>query len=171
MAKVPGLVVGVACITAILFLLSAMFLLSSIIIWLSVEFSGPLPHILGFVVGILSLFDAFTAILMIGVSHMRKSLGFIFMIMSVITLLATVALLVPYILSFTAFCSDCDQTELTQECVEACNDECCFTNLSMPLAIIFIACSGVALLSSLLGFSVAVPYIWYAYTGRTSKQN
>ncbi len=171
MAKVPGLVVGLACITTILFLLAAMFLLSSIIIWLSIDFSGPLPHILGFVLGILSLLDALTAILMIGVSQMRKSLGFIFLIMSVVSLLASIALLVPYILSFTTFCNDCTEIELTQECVDACNDECCFMNYSMPLAIIFITCSGVTLLSSLLGFSVAVPYIWYAYTGHGSKQN
>lgn len=171
MAKVPAFVVGLACITTIAFLISAMFLLSSIIVWLSVDFSGPLPHILGFVIGVLSLLDAFTAILMMGFSQMRKSLGFIFMIMTVITVLASVALLVPYILSFTTFCSDCVEMELTQECVDACDDECCFKNFSMPLAIIFISCSGVTLVSSLLGFSVAVPYIWYAYTGHTSKQN
>lgn len=171
MAKVPVLVVGLACIAAILFLLSSMFLLSSIITWLSLEFSGPLPHIVGFVIGILSLFDAFIAILMIGISHMRKSLGFIFMIMSVITLLTSIGLLVPYILSFTAFCNECNQIEQTSECVDTCSDECCFTDLSMPLAITFITCSCVALFSSLLGLSVSVPYIWYTFTRHTSKQH
>ena len=170
MAKVPVLVVVMACTTGVLFLLSSMFLLSSIIVWLSLEFSGPLPHILGFVVGVISLLDAFIAILMIGIPHLRKTLGFVFLIASVVSLFASIALLVPFILSFTTFCGDCTQMEHTLECVQACNDECCFTNLSLPLAIVFIVFTAITLLSSLAGIAVAVPYIWYAYNAPDNKQ-
>lgn len=170
MAKVPGLVVGVTCITGVLFLLSSMFLLSSIITWLSVEFSGPLPHILGFVLGMLSLLNAFISILLIGISHWSKTLGFVYLLACVVSLLASIGLLIPFILSFLSFCGDCTQTELTFECIQACNDECCFTNLSMPLAIIFIVFSAISLLSSLAGIAAAVPYIWYAYSESDTKQ-
>jgi len=171
MAKVPRLVVCIACITAILFLLSSMCLLSSIIVWLSVDFTGPLPYILGFLVGVLSLFVSFIGILMIGVSHMRKILGYFFLLMSIVTLIASAAVLVPFILSFTTFCTECEQAEQTVECVQACDDECCFTYLSFPLAVTFIAVAGVAVLSSLLGITVSLPYIWFAHTGHTSKKH
>ena len=53
--------------------------------------------------------------------------------------------------------------------MESCNDECCFTDLSMPLAIIFIVFTAVTLLSSMVGVGVAVPYLWYAYVSSASK--
>ena len=169
-SKIPVPVAILASLVSLLYLISAMVLLSSIIAWLSVDFSGPLPHALGFAVGVLSLLGALIGILMVGIPHLRRTFGFIFLATTVVTLFACIGLIVPFIISFASFCQDCDQEERTRECLNSCDDECCFTDVSMPLAIIFIAFTGTALFTSILGTIIAVPYIWYGGQNTGSRK-
>ena len=162
--KVPVAVVVLASIVAGFYLISSMMLLSSIIAWLSLNFSSAvLPSALAFVIGFLSLVGSFLAILMVGISHLRRILGFVFLALTIITLLACIGLLTPYAIDFQTFCNDCSRlyTEHTIQCVENCNDECCFTDMSMPLVLIFITFSAVSLLTSIVGIGVAVAHLFF----------
>lgn len=162
--KVPVAVVVLASIVAGFYLISSMMLLSSIIAWLSLDFSSAvLPSALAFVIGFLSLVGSFLAILMVGISHLRRILGFVFLALTIITLLACIGLLTPYAIDFQTFCNDCSRlyTEHTIQCVENCNDECCFTDMSMPLVLIFITFSAVSLLTSIVGIGVAVAHLFF----------
>ena len=156
----PATLVCAASLTVAFYLLSSMVLLSTAIAWLSVNFSGPLPHLLGFAVGVLSLLDAIVLLFLIGLKHLRQTLGFIFLILAVITLLVSIALLVPFIIAFVNFCEDCNETEQTQVCVDLCNNECCFRDMSRPILLVFITFSALALFSSLLGMLVSASYLW-----------
>jgi len=169
--KVPILIVVFASTVAAFYLISAMVLLSSIIAWLSLEFSPLLPSALAFVIGLLSLLSSFLAILMVGISHLRRILGFVFLALTVVTLLASIGLLTPYAIQFQTFCNDCDQVEHTIQCVDNCNDECCFTEMSMPLALIFITFSAVSLLTSVAGIAVATAHLFFSRMSDDVKQH
>ena len=162
----PFALVCIATLNVALFLISSMVLLSTIITWLSIKFSGPLPHILGFAIGILSLIDAIVLLFLIGVRNLRQTMGFLSLISTVITLLASVALLIPFLIYFTNFCEDCTQEEQTQDCVDSCFYECCFRDMSRPILIVFIAFSALALFSSIVGVLVSVSYLC---TGRRKQ--
>ena len=162
----PLALVCIATLNVALFLVSSMVLLSTIITWLSIEFSGPLPHLLGFAIGILSLIDAVVLLLLMGLSNLRKTMGFLSLILTVVTLLASIALLIPFLIYFTNFCEDCTQEEQTQDCVDSCVYECCFKDMSRPILIVFIAFSALALFSSIVGVLVSVSYLC---TGRRKQ--
>ena len=151
--------VCIAILTVAFYLISSMVLLSTIITWISVEFTGPLPHLLGFAIGILSLIDAVALLLLIGLKNMRQTLGFLSLILTVVTLLVLIALLIPFLISFANFCEDCTQEERTVDCVESCFDECCFRDMSRPILIVFVAFSALALFSSILGILVSASYL------------
>lgn len=172
MARVPTVVVIVACLMSAIFLLSAMVLLSCIIAWLSLEFSGPIPHALGFILGILALVNSVLSIVMIGVARIRRSLAFIFLITSAISLLAGIALFIPWMLVYATFCEECDETEQTIDCLnaESCPDECCFSQTSRPLALIFVVFSALVLLASIVGVTIAVPYMRYSSSEDSSMK-
>lgn len=155
----PIALVCTATLTVGFYLISSMVLLSTIITWISVAFSGPLPHLLGFALGLLSLIDAIALLLLIGVKNLRQTLGFISLIVTVVTLLVSIALLIPFLISFANFCEDCTQEEQTIDCVDSCNDECCFRDMSRPILIVFLAFSALALFSSILGVLVSASYL------------
>lgn len=155
----PFLLVCSAAIDVTLFLLSSMILLSTIITWLSVEFSGPLPHLLGFIIGILSFVCAIAFLLLIGLKQYRQTFGFISLILTVVTFLASIALLIPLLITFSSFCEDCTALEQTQDCVDTCIYECCFRDMSRPILIVLIASSLLATLSCLLGLVVSLSYL------------
>ena len=162
----PLSLVCIAILNVALFLVSSMVLLSTIITWLSVKFSGPLPHLLGFAIGVLSLVDAVVLLLLIGLKNLRQTMGFLSLILTVVTLLTSIALLIPFLVYFTNFCEDCTQEEQTQDCVASCSFECCFKDMSRPILIVFIAFSGLALFSSIVGALVSVSYLC---TGRRKQ--
>ena len=155
----PVALVCTATLTVAFYVVSSMVLLSTIITWISVEFSGPLPHLLGFAIGILSLIDAIALLLLIGLKNLRQTLGFISLILTVVTLLVSIALLIPFLISFANFCEDCTQEEQTMDCVNMCFGECCFRDMSRPILIVFIAFSALALFSSILGILVSASYL------------
>ena len=159
----PLALVCTATLTVALYLVSSMVLLSTIIAWISVDFSGPLPHLLGFAVGILSLIDVIALLLLIGLKNLRQTLGFLTLILTVITLLVSIALLIPFLISFANFCEDCDLEEKTMDCVDLCYDECCFRDMSRLISIVFIAFSALALFSSILGVLVSVSYLRFSH--------
>lgn len=155
-----AVLVCIATLTVAFYVISSMVLLSTIITWISVKFSGPLPHLLGFAVGILSLIDAVALLLLIGLKSLRQTLGFLTLILTVVTLLVSIALLIPFLISFVSFCEDCTQEEETMDCVNSCFGECCFRDMSRPILIVFIAFSALALFSSILGVFVSASYLW-----------
>ena len=145
--------------------------LSSIIAWISVDFSGPLPHAIGFVLGVLSLVNAIIMIIMIGgASRIRKILAFLLLITSAVTLLTSTVLFIMWITSFLNFCDNCLEPELTYSCVDACNDECCFRDISRPLALVFILFSALTVLCSLAGIGIAVSCIRFVNESNPSKK-
>ncbi len=162
MAKVPTAVVITTALLSVVFLLGSMVLLSAVIVWLSLNFSGPIPHALGFILGVLALVNSVLSILMVGVAKIRKVLAFVFLIASGISLLASIALLIPWAVEYASFCEECEEVEQTMSCLDACEDECCFRASSKPLAIIFVAFSALILAASLVGVIIAVPYLKYS---------
>ncbi len=170
MAKVPLPVLIATSILAVVFLLSSMVLLSSIIAWLSVDFSGPLPHVLGFLLGILSLVDTVAAILLVGIARIRKTLGYVFAAMCAVTLVASIALFIPWIIAYGSFCNDCTEQEQTLRCVDECDDECCFTESSRPIAVIFIVFSVLTMLCGFIGVGISIPYMRYSKDSNVSSK-
>ena len=164
--KLPIPVVVLAAMVATLYLISSMGLFSSIIAWISLEFVVDYAGPLAFVIGTLSLAAAIVAILMVGISRLRQALLLLFVILAVITVLASLGLGVLFGLYYIGdeddfiggdICDDCEQLGMeTQECVDSCNDECCFTDMSGPLAIVFLAFTATALIASILGLIIAV---------------
>lgn len=170
MANIPIAVIIVTCLIAAIFILNSMFLLSSIIAWISVEFSGPIPHALGFILGILSLINAILSILMVGVERIKKSVALVFISTCIITFLASIGLFVPWVISYASFCQECSEPQQTFTCINECNDECCFMDTSRPLAIIFIVFSALTLLCSIVGICVAVPFLLYTSSAYSKKR-
>lgn len=161
--------VVLAIIIAIVYLLSSMALLSSIIAWISVDFSLELPCALSFAVGTLSLVASFLAVLMVEVARLKRTLGFLFLLVAVVVVMVGVGLVVPFVLSYLdgderiigRVCSECeDLGRATPRCVELCNDECCFLNLSEPLILVFVAATGAAIVNSVLGLALGLVHVY-----------
>lgn len=170
-AKTPVCIVVLAAIVSTLYLISAMGLLSSIIAWLSLEFTADLPGALSFTVGVLALGAGLTAILMVGISRLRKCLGLLFLLLAIIVILAGVGLLTPFTINYIdtgddaigQICDDCEQLGMaTIECVQLCKDECCFTDMSGPLSIVILAFTATALAASVIGLGVVVAHLYFA---------
>ena len=158
---------------ALLYSVCSMGLLTCIIAWLSLEFSTILPSILAFVLGLLTLLAAFVAVLMTGFAQLSRVFGWLFLIMTVLIIMASVGLVVPFGLQYGtagstdmigAICDDCEQQGMkTVECVELCQDECCFTDWSAPLSLGFIVLSGLAFFTGLAGIPAGLAHLCYAY--------
>ena len=178
-SKIPTVVIVLAGIIATIYLICSMTLLSSIIAWLSLEFSIELPCALSFVIGTLSLLGGILAILMVGISRLRRVLGLVFLIVAVIVVMAGVGLVVPFALTYLGgderligqICNDCNELgRATQQCVDLCNDECCFVNMSEPLILVFVAATGTAVVNSIVGLAVGVVHL-YITPWSSSKQH
>ena len=141
------------------YLLCAMVLLSSIIAWISIDFSGPLPHITCFVLGVLSLITAISTILMMGMDQLQKAVTMVTMICNIVTLVAGICLFVPLVLAYGSFCEDCMEAEKTQACIDACQDECCFFDSSRPLALVMMVCSVLVILAAGVGVVCSALYL------------
>ena len=107
-----------------------------------------------------------------GVTHFRRTLGFVFLLLTVGLILTNVGLLVSFIFIYSGgdssligeIYSDCDGLgERTQSCVDECNDECCFTDMSEPLAAVLIAFTGISLITSVIGLETAVAHLFFAF--------
>lgn len=149
-----------------------MVLFSSIVAWISLDFSNSLAAPLALVVGLLSILAAFVGILMTGVTRISRCLGFTFLLLTVALILTSIGLLVPFILLNNGgnqsligeYCDECDQFgKRTQTCVDDCDDECCFTNLSEPLATLLIASAGLSLIASVIGLGSAIAHLFFAF--------
>ena len=172
MAKISMPVVFTTYLVAASFLLSAMALLSSIIAWLSLEFSAPIPHALGFILGILSLVNAVLIILMQGIDKWQRTLALVAMLTSAISLLASVALFIPWVIVYVNFCENCEEEPQTMSCLNSCEqDECCFPDAGRPLAILFLAFSALVILTSLVSVVVTVLYVRHEDSdGKSAKK-
>ena len=157
---------------SILYLFCSMALLSAAVAWVSLQFTPTLIAPLAFGVGILSLLAAIIGILMEGVPRVTRCLGFTFLILTIALILISIALLVPFVLLYNGgsdsligeYCVNCDQFgSKTQTCVDNCDDECCFTDLSEPLATVLIAAGGIALLNSIVGLGTAIAHLFFAF--------
>lgn len=178
--KLPAVVVVFAAIAATLYLLCAMALLSSIIAWISLEFDLEYAAPLAFTVGLLSLAAGIVAILMVGISRLKQLFGFIFLMLTVLIMLTSIGLGVLFGLEYIGdkddlvsgnVCDDCDHQGMdTQLCVDQCSDECCFTDKSDPLAIIFLAGAGTALIASVVGLGVVVLHLYFAFRSGVPKR-
>lgn len=151
-----------------LHLLCSMGLLSAIIIWLSLEFTAPLPSTLAFIIGIPCLGCTVAAILMFGVPRKEAFFAVIFIVLSTFIVLAGVSILGPFINLYTHeqpdligdFCNDCMFTgNRTESCIDSCHDECCFTNYSAPLVTVFIAFTSTALAVSVAAVLIGIVYL------------
>ena len=171
-SKIPLPIVFLVGLVATVYLLCSMALFSSIIAWIALDFSSNIAAPLAFVVGFLSLLGAVIGILMEGVTRIRRCLGFTFLILAVAIILTSIGLLIPFILLYNGgnssfigeFCDDCEQFgKRTQACVDICDDECCFTDMSEPLAIVLVAASGLSLVASVIGLGTSVAHLFFAF--------
>ena len=169
LSKVP---LPLVFLVSTLYLLCSMALLSTAIAWISLQFTPTLVAPLAFSVGFLSLMAAVIGILMEGVPRVTRFLGFTFLVLTVALILVSIGLLVPFILLYNGgnesligeYCDDCEQFGMrTQTCVDNCDDECCFTELSEPLAIVVIAAGGTSLLNSIVGLGTAIAHLFFAF--------
>ena len=149
-------------------LVCAMVLFSSIIVWLSLEFTAPLPSALAFVVGIPCLLSSVTAILMLGVRRHNSIFGTIFLILAVVIIIAGVSILVPFTLDYNHdqldllgdICIDCGYVgNQTMTCKDSCLDECCFTQYSAPLTRIFLLSTLIALAVSIIAIITGIAHL------------
>ena len=171
-SKIPLPVIVLVALVSTIYLICAMVLFSSTVAWISLDFGTSLVAPLAIVTGVFSLAAAVVGILMEGVSRIRRCLGFMFLVLTVALILVSIGFLVPFILLYNGgnssligeLCVDCDRFgQRTQTCVDDCDDECCFTQLSEPLAVVFIASAGVSLLASVVGLGTAVAHQYYAF--------
>jgi hypothetical protein len=171
-AKVPLPVLFLVGAVATLLLLCSMALFSAAVAWISLDFSSTLAAPLAFVVGFLSFLAAVVGILMEGVTRITRCLGFTFLTLTVALILTSIGLLVPFVLIYNGgsesligeFCDGCDQFgKRTQTCVDDCDDECCFTNMSEPLAMVLIASAGLSLVTSVVGLGTAIAHLFFSF--------
>ena len=155
-------------LVSFLHLICAMVLLSSIIIWLSLEFTAPLPSALAFVVGIPCLLCSVMAILMLGVRRHNSIFGTIFLILAVVIIIAGLSILIPFALDYNhdqldllgEICVDCSYVgNRTMMCQDSCLHECCFTQYSAPLTRIFLASTIVALAVSVVAILTGIAHL------------
>ena len=170
--KIPLPIIVLVGVVSTLYLICSMILFSTIIVWISLDFSPNLAGPLAFIVGSLSLISAIIGILMVGISRLKKSLGIVFFLLTLGLILITVGLTILFMMLYDGgnadvigkMCEECEQFgKRTQVCVDHCNDECCFTNYSEPLAFILIALTGLSLLTSVVGLGTAVAHLSFAF--------
>ena len=162
-------IVVLGTIVSFLYLICTMGLLSSIIIWLSLEFTPALPSTLAFIIGVPCLASAIVGILMFGIPRREALFTVIFILLAIFTILAGVSVMGPFINLYThersdligEFCDDCDYIgKKTVICVDACHDECCFTNYSAPLVRVFIAFTATALAVSVAAVVIGFLHLY-----------
>jgi len=168
----PKIIVTLIGIVNAGYLICAMVLYSSIIAWLSLEFSPSLPAAMAFIVGTLCLATAILGTIMFGGKETKDLFTALFILFSVFVLLASIGLLPPFASEFYSSsedhslgntCDDCAETfgnDATLDCVRDCNDECCFTDLSSPLVRLLLAFVIIALIVSFIGTIVGGVH-WY----------
>lgn len=163
------LVVALGCVVSGLHLICAMVLISSIIAWLSLQFSSALPSALAFVVGVPCLICAIFSILMLGLPRHAGIFGTIFLILNIFIVLASAGLITPFILSYNhdmltdigTICTECRYTgNHTTVCVNNCLDECCFTEFSAPLTRVFLSFTGIAMVVSAVGVFIGLLHLF-----------
>jgi hypothetical protein len=156
-----------------------MGLLSSIIIWLSLEFTPALPAALAFVIGIPCLACALVYILMFGIQERAVIFTVIYITIGIFLVVAGVSIMGPFIQLYTheqsdligEFCTDCSHTgRKTLQCVQECHDECCFTNYSAPLSRAFVAFTAIALISSIANIVIGILNLIYIYMSSPSQK-
>lgn len=171
-SKIPLPVVFLVGLVATLYLLCSMALLSSAVAWISLQFTPTITAPLAFSVGVLSLLAGIVGILMEGVTRITRCLGFTFLILTATLILVGIGVLLPFVLLYNGgsesligeYCDDCEQFgKRTQTCVDSCDDECCFTDMSETLAIVLIAGAGVSLLTSIVGLGTAIAHLFFSF--------
>ena len=162
----PKIIVTLIGIVNAGYLICAMVLYSSIIAWLSLEFSPSLPAAMAFIVGTLCLATAILGTIMFGGKETKDLFTALFVLFSLFVLLASIGLLPPFAAGFYSSsedyslgdtCNDCPElfgNDATLECVRDCNDECCFTDLSSPLVRLLLGFVIIALVVSFFGIAV-----------------
>lgn len=169
----PKIVVTIIAIVNIIFLICAMVLYSSIIAWLSLEFTAALPTAMAFIVGTLCLVTAVLGTIMFGGKDTRDLFTALFILFSVFVLLASIGLLPPFTSEFYSSsadhslgdtCKDCTElygNDAPIECVRDCNDECCFTDFSSPLVRLLFVFVIIALVGSVIGIIVGAIHCYF----------
>ena len=169
----PKVVVTIIAIVNIIYLICAMVLYSSIIAWLSLEFTAALPTAMAFIVGTLCLITAILGTIMFGGKDTRDLFTALFILFSVFVLLASIGLLPPFTSAFYSSssdhslgdtCNDCAElygNDAPMECVRDCNDECCFTDFSSPLVRLLFVFVIVALVVSFIGLIVGAIHCYF----------
>lgn len=166
------ILIAFGAVVAILHVLCAMGLFSSIIIWLSLQFTAALPSALAFIIGIPCLLCAIVSILMFGIKEKATLFTVLYIILGVFVLVAGVSIMSPFIQLYTHersdligdFCTDCGHLgDHTMQCIDACHDECCFTNFSAPLSRAFIAFTAISLIASLVSITLGIINLIFIY--------
>lgn len=159
MSRLPTVVAVISGVQTLGYLICAMVLLSSIIAWISIHFSGPLPHVVCFILGLLSLTSAVSTILMLGVDQFRRVVTTVTLIFNAVTLVVGICLFVPLAVMYNGFCQDCTQPEQTQACINDCADECCFIDSGRPLLLVMVIFSVFVLLAAAVGIICSALYL------------
>lgn len=152
-------------IVDIIYVVCALILISSIIAWLSLQFSVDLPSALCFTAGALCLVTCIASVLLLTPQNPKLFCKVVYPLASLATAAATFGLLVAFSLRYAPgseeqVCSLCQQRGMaTAECVSSCDDECCFTPISEPLIDVIIATASCVVLNSLFAFLFGTVYI------------
>lgn len=173
------LLVTFGAVVSIFHLLCAMGLFSSIIIWLSLEFTAALPSALAFVIGIPCLICAIVYVVMFGIQERATIFTVLYIIIGVFILIAGIGIMSPFIQLYSHqrsdligdFCEDCNHVgRKTLQCVQDCYDECCFTNYSAPLTRAFIAFTVVALTASMGSIIIGTLNLVYIHINSKNRK-
>ena len=173
------IMVAVGAVVSLFHLLCAMGLFSTIIIWLSLEFTAGLPSALALIVGIPCLVSTISFVLMIGIKEKGVILSIPYIVVGVFIIVTGISLMTPFIELYSHenpdligdFCSDCDHVGAhTLQCVTLCNDECCFTNFSAPLSRALISFSAVAIGASLASVIIGILNLIYNFKYQQNQQ-
>lgn len=177
----PKIIVTIIGIVNIIYLICAMVLYSSIIAWLSLQFTAALPAAMAFIIGTLCLATAILGTIMFGGKETRDLFTALYILFSVFVLLASIGLLPPFTSEFYSRSSDSSLGETCNgcralygndapvECVRDCNDECCFTDFSSPLVRLLFVCVLIALVVSFIGIIVGAVHLYFVR--RDSKKD
>lgn len=173
------IMVAMGAVVSLFHLLCAMGLFSTIIIWLSLEFTPGLPSALAFVVGIPCLASTLAFVLMVGIKERAVILTIPYIVLGIFIIATGISLMTPFIELYShedpdligEFCSDCNHVGAhTVQCVTNCNDECCFTNFSAPLSRALISFSAIAILASLISVVIGVLNLIYNLKYQNQQQ-
>lgn len=166
------ILIAVGAVVSVFHVVCAMGLFSSIIIWLSLQFTAALPAAMAFVIGIPCLACVIASILMFGIKEKATIFTVVYIILGVFVVVAGISIMSPFIQLYTHersdligdFCSDCNHLGAhTLQCVDGCHDECCFTNFSAPLSRAFIAFTAISLVASIASIVVGILNLLYIY--------